>query len=808
MTTFDKKINANLATFLHKKFNKLSFFSIFFLAFFSYSVFAKEIVNDVTQINPIVVDEIIVPQTIEEIQKAVKSHKGPISIGGGRYSMGGQTATESTLQIDMRQFNKVVKLDEKRKKITVQAGIRWRDIQDVIDPHNLSIKIMQTYSNFTVGGSLSVNVHGRYVGQGSLIRSVDSIKVVLADGSLVTASPKIHSDIFYGAIGGYGAIGVIVEATLQLTDNQKVKRVAKIVPTSEYKKYFFDEIRNNKEAVFHNGDIYPPNFDKINSVTWFNTDEALTVEERLIPRDKKYTLEHFILGAVSKIWFGKEIRSAIIDPIVYSENMVTWRNHEASYDVAELEPSSRKDSTYVLQEYFVPVEKFEEFVGKMRNVFKKNDVNVMNVSIRHAFPDPGSLMAWAREEVFAFVVYYKQGTSAEDKFAVANWTREMIGEVISVGGTYYLPYQIHATQHQFHQAYPNYQKFFDLKHKVDPNYKFRNKLWDKYYEPPFPEKIAAAIDATPNYKRNEEQSFLTVPEWYIVFNSDEYAAALSKNLPSDFAYFKSIKEFWSLQSKVKELSREYPRNSGYNVMIGVIGGSYSTELAIKGVYENTIGKLTELTSFNKRTQEDDLMAKTYKEYGDYVHIYPWYEFSFLNQLKLFWKEGDLLGKNMIRKWERKIYFSSEMLLKSLYASTIKLGTKLSYEPEATTIYAVIKDPKNFVKESEKIKIKAEEQDFKLILIPRYDEFRDLAIAMAKEDVQFREVSGNDKILLTALGKKGNSESLKISNIVGTSKVVTNQDEERILVLTPIFSLSETLNSLIENNFKIEHIFDY
>jgi len=32
---------------------------------------------------------------------------------------------------------------------------------------------MQSYANFTVGGSLSVNVHGRYVNQGPLILSVE-----------------------------------------------------------------------------------------------------------------------------------------------------------------------------------------------------------------------------------------------------------------------------------------------------------------------------------------------------------------------------------------------------------------------------------------------------------------------------------------------------------------------------------------------------------------------------------------------------------------------------------------------------------
>ena len=75
---------------------------------------------------------------------------------------------------------------------------------------------MQSYSNFTAGGSLSVNAHGRYVGSGPLITAVRSIKVVLADGSVVEASPTINRDIFYGTIGGYGGIGVIIEATLDL----------------------------------------------------------------------------------------------------------------------------------------------------------------------------------------------------------------------------------------------------------------------------------------------------------------------------------------------------------------------------------------------------------------------------------------------------------------------------------------------------------------------------------------------------------------------------------------------------------------
>ena len=59
------------------------------------------IVNDITQLNPIAVERVVVPKTVDEIRDLVRSHRGPISIGGARHSMGGQIATESSLFIDL-----------------------------------------------------------------------------------------------------------------------------------------------------------------------------------------------------------------------------------------------------------------------------------------------------------------------------------------------------------------------------------------------------------------------------------------------------------------------------------------------------------------------------------------------------------------------------------------------------------------------------------------------------------------------------------------------------------------------------------
>jgi FAD/FMN-containing dehydrogenase/uncharacterized membrane protein YhaH (DUF805 family) len=441
-----------------------------------------DLINDITQLNPIPVLKVVVPTTTEELQSLVKTTDKALSIGGGRFSMGGQTASPQSVHVDMRALNKVLDFSAEQKTITVQAGTRWCDIQHYIDSHGLSIKIMQTYANFTVGGALSVNCHGRYIGLGPLILSVRSLDVILATGELMHVSPTERADIFFACVGCYNAIAIIVNVTLELDENVVVKREQQKMKGHEYRQYFFDKIRENKAVVFHNGDIYPPLYKNIRGVTWAKTDEAPTVKTKLMPLAAAYPLERYFLGAFSKNAFGKWRREYLIDPLLYCFKKIHYRNYEAGYDVLELEPASRKQSTYVLQEYFVPVQQFDAFLVLMAEIFIRHNVNVINVSIRHAKADSGSLLAWAKEEVFAFVVYYKQNTDDAERGRVGVWTRELIDAALSVKGSFYLPYQPHATITQLHKAYPRAKELFALKQQLDPSGRFRNVIWDTYYK--------------------------------------------------------------------------------------------------------------------------------------------------------------------------------------------------------------------------------------------------------------------------------------------------------------------------------------
>lgn len=452
-------------------------------------------VNDVTQLNRIPVFSVATPTTTQEVVEALTQTNLPVSVGGGHFSMGGHTASPGTLHLDMRKMNRVLRFEPHTPVIRVQAGIRWCDIQRFIDPHGLSVKIMQTYANFTVGGALSVNAHGRYMGLGPVVLSVRAITLVLANGEVVDATPSENATLFNAAIGGYGGVGIITEAELDLVPNTRVKRSDRKMRTAHYKAWFDANVRSHQDVIFHNFDLYPPRYTRGRAISWTVTDEPAT-SARLQPLSRGFLAAKYFLWAITETPFGKFRREFLYDPLLYFGKKVHWRNYEAGYDVAELEPVGRRRRTYVLQEYFVPVDAVTRFAEALSEILSRHRVNAVNISIRHALADNRTIMAWARGETFAFVLYHKQRTRENARERVAVWTRELIDAVLSAGGTYYLPYQLHATHEQFHRAYPRAREMFALKQQFDPQYRLRGALWDRYYAPERGALDTAPLSAT------------------------------------------------------------------------------------------------------------------------------------------------------------------------------------------------------------------------------------------------------------------------------------------------------------------------
>src|SRR5207245_5885922 len=95
----------------------------------------------------------------------------------------------------------------------------WRQVQTSLSQHNRAVRVMQDSNIFSVGGSLSVNAHGKDPRYGSLIGSVNYLKMVTADGKEMLCDRTQNKDLFSAVIGGYGLLGIITEVNLLTTQN-------------------------------------------------------------------------------------------------------------------------------------------------------------------------------------------------------------------------------------------------------------------------------------------------------------------------------------------------------------------------------------------------------------------------------------------------------------------------------------------------------------------------------------------------------------------------------------------------------------
>ena len=452
-------------------------------------IFPSVSVTDFSKVYHATIHSLYYPKTITELSSFVKKAEKPIAIAGGKYSMGGQIWFKDGIMIDMSYLNAITSFDPEAKTITVQAGARWSDIQTFLLKHNLTIMVMQSYNNFSLGGSISVNVHGRDP-HGQIIHTIKSIHVMLADGTIVTADRHQNRELFRAVIGGYGSCGICIDATFYLEDNHKIQLKKTTIPLGSFTDFYKKNVASNKDISLFNANLYAPHFNEVVNFVWSKTDKALTIEQLMQknspakPIALKKMMTHAAEYMVSEYSLAQKLRLFFENNSYLQSNTVVWRSYEMSYTVDSLAPSTEKTAK-ILQEYFIPIEKFNTFTSYLKEIFTHNQVKVLNVSIRHAPQETESFLSYAPKESFAFVCYISIENSTKGHKKTALWTQKLIDAALSLNGSYYLPYHLFARPDQYLKAYPHYGQFLSVKKTYDPQGKFKNSLTDllqKSYE--------------------------------------------------------------------------------------------------------------------------------------------------------------------------------------------------------------------------------------------------------------------------------------------------------------------------------------
>jgi len=439
--------------------------------------------QDASRLKSSIVDEICSPKTVAEVIQAVRDARSThrkISLSGIRHSMGGQALGSNTLHLDMTHMDSV-RYNDSDQTVTVGPGATWRQIQTTLSQHGRAVRVMQDSNIFSVGGSLSVNAHGKDPRYGSLIESVTSLKLVTADGREIQCDRTHQKDLFSAVIGGYGILGIITEVNLATTQNSS---------------YVFSLISIQTHALLETLESLGKNpANRLLEAHLSVDSERFLTESLVYIYSEARSLPHLAdeLQGENSIWLRKVVFQAsrtsnlgkilrwelekrltpLVDPKTVS------RNTAMAVPVRFLQ-NPDPQTTDLLQEYFIPTEQADAFLESYKKLIKKYNIDLLNVTIRKVAQDTNALVSYAQTDMYGFVVYYKVLRRSTEIQTIQAFTSELVEYLISIKARYYLCYGSYYTQSQLTTMYPEIRTLFALKTHYDPDTLFTNEWYEKY----------------------------------------------------------------------------------------------------------------------------------------------------------------------------------------------------------------------------------------------------------------------------------------------------------------------------------------
>jgi FAD/FMN-containing dehydrogenase len=172
---------------------------------------------------------IALPGSVDEVQAIVRwANDEDVAIvpSGGRTGLsGGAVAAHGELVVSLERMNKVLGFDAVDRTLTVQAGVALQAAQDAAREHGLQYPVdFAARGSCSIGGNIATNAGGiRVLRYGNTREWVTGLKLVTGGGELLALGRSLVKnssgyDLRHLAIASEGTLGIVVEATLKLTD--------------------------------------------------------------------------------------------------------------------------------------------------------------------------------------------------------------------------------------------------------------------------------------------------------------------------------------------------------------------------------------------------------------------------------------------------------------------------------------------------------------------------------------------------------------------------------------------------------------
>ena len=150
------------------------------------------------------------------------SHKKPFRIFHGSTNSTRILQFKQDQMIDTSTLTEVLSVDTVRQVAVVEPNVPMDKLVQATLRHGLMPLVVPEFPGITVGGAIQGGAgESSSFKYGFFSQTVNWVEYIVGDGTIITASAEKNSDLFYGAAGSCGSLGIITAVEIRLVPAKK-----------------------------------------------------------------------------------------------------------------------------------------------------------------------------------------------------------------------------------------------------------------------------------------------------------------------------------------------------------------------------------------------------------------------------------------------------------------------------------------------------------------------------------------------------------------------------------------------------------
>lgn len=409
------------------------------------------------------------PRTPEGVQRAVQAaaaHNLQIKAVGAGHSFTGIAVAPGVL-LELDDMQGLVSVDPDRARVTFLAGTRLHRIPRLLAPHGLVMENLGDIDRQSISGAISSGTHGTGARFGGLATQVVGVTLITARGEFLRVSDTENTEMLPAVALGLGALGILVDVTLQCVPAFVMHAVDEPAPLDDVLETLDERVSAADHFEFY----------------WFpHTEVALTKKQTRLPestpRKPLPTVGRWIdetllsNGVYRTVCAAGQVLPAITPP--FNRLAVKLTGDREYTDLSHRVLTQRRNVRFREMEYALPAANVLPAVQAIRALITARGWKIeFPVEVRFAAADDRWLStAYDRASGYIAVHRYWRADptayfEAVERICLEHGGRPHWGKLHTLNAQ------------QLRERYPRFDDFAAVRDRLDPDRRFTNRHLDR-----------------------------------------------------------------------------------------------------------------------------------------------------------------------------------------------------------------------------------------------------------------------------------------------------------------------------------------